>query len=114
MLCIKSLFAEKSSLPTIIFDEIDTGVSGEVARKMGQMLKRISKNHQLIAISHLPQIAAKGNAHYFVYKNEASGSTESSIRKLNDKQSLEEIAKMIGGNNPTNAALENAKELIKF
>lgn len=114
MLCIKSLLAEKSSLPTIIFDEIDTGVSGEVARKMGQMLKRISKNHQLIAISHLPQIAAKGNAHYFVYKNEASGSTESSIRKLNDKESLEEIAKMIGGNNPTNAALENAKELIKF
>jgi DNA repair protein RecN (Recombination protein N) len=114
MLCIKSLLADKSSLPTIIFDEIDTGVSGEVARKMGQMLKRMSQNHQLIAISHLPQIAAKGNAHYFVYKNEANGNTESSIRKLNDQESLEEIAKMIGGNNPTNAALENAKELIKF
>ncbi|MFT7036471.1 MAG: DNA repair protein RecN (Recombination protein N) [Cyclobacteriaceae bacterium] len=114
MLCIKSILAEKSSLPTIIFDEIDTGVSGEVARKMGQMLKRMSKNHQLIAISHLPQIAAKGNSHYFVYKNEAKGSTESSIRKLNDQESLEQIAKMIGGNNPTNAALENAKELIKF
>jgi DNA repair protein RecN (Recombination protein N) len=78
------------------------------------MLKRMSKNHQLIAISHLPQIAAKGNSHYFVYKNEAKGSTESSIRKLNDQESLEQIAKMIGGNNPTNAALENAKELIKF
>lgn len=114
MLCIKSLLAEKSSLPTIIFDEIDTGVSGEVARKMGQMLKRISKNHQLIAISHLPQIAAKGNTHYFVYKSESKGSTESSIRRLNDKESLVEIAKMIGGNNPTNAALENAKELIKL
>ena len=114
MLCIKSLLANKSSLLTIILDEIDTGVSGEIAKKMASMLRRMSKNHQLIAISHLPQIAAKGNAHYFVYKKESNGSTETSIRKLDAKEHVQEIAKMIGGENPTTTALQNAKELIEF
>lgn len=113
MLCIKYLLATKTSMPTIIFDEIDTGVSGEIAKKMAVMMKRMSEKHQVIAISHLPQIAAKGDAHYFVYKNQNTDTTESFMRKLDASDHVLEIAKMIGGDNPSEAALKNAKELIE-
>ncbi len=112
MFCIKYVLASKTSLPTIIFDEIDTGVSGEIAIKMVQMMKEMSKNHQVIAISHLPQVAAKGDAHYFVYKDSRSGKTISRFKKLTEEERVVEIAKMLGGNNPSTIAFENAKELL--
>jgi DNA repair protein RecN (Recombination protein N) len=112
MLCIKYLLATKTAMPTIIFDEIDTGVSGEIAKKMALMMKRMAERHQVIAISHLPQIAAKGDTHYFVYKQNNGNTTESHMRKLTPEGHIEEIARMIGGENPSEAAIANAKELI--
>lgn len=112
MFCIKYIMAEKKAMPTLILDEIDTGISGEIAIKLGGLMTEMSKRHQVIAISHLPQIAAKGDAHYFVFKDSSSKKTESNIRKLADKERIEEIAKMIGGSNPSKVALENAQELL--
>ena len=112
MFCIKYVLAGKTSLPTIIFDEIDTGVSGEIAIKMVNMMKEMAKNHQVLAISHLPQVAAKGDAHYFVYKDNSSAKSVSRIRQLSEDERVEEIAKMIGGNKPSTIAYENAKELL--
>ena len=112
MFSIKYLIAGKTALPTIIFDEIDSGVSGEIARKLGKMMKTMSTNHQVITISHLPQIAAKGDQHYFVFKDESSEQTVSKVRLLSDEERIEEIAKMIGGDNPSKTAFQNARELI--
>ena len=112
MLCIKSLLAKSVALPTLIFDEIDTGVSGEIAHKVGNILMRLSENHQLIAITHLPQIAAKGQHHLFVYKSTDAASTSTNIKLLNKTERLNEIAKMLSGENPTKAAIQNAKELL--
>lgn len=113
MLCVKYLLADKTSLPTIIFDEIDTGISGEVAIKVGRMIKRMAEaKHQVIAISHLHQIAAKGNVHYFVYKDNSAEKTVSKIKKLTGQERIAEIAKMIGGENPSASAIKNAKELL--
>lgn len=112
MFCIKYILADKISLPTIIFDEIDTGVSGEIAIKMVNMMREMARNHQVIAISHLPQVAAKGDAHYFVYKDSSSVKAVSKIKKLNENERVEQIARMIGGNNPSSIAFENAKELL--
>ena len=114
MFCIKYILAGKTSLPTIIFDEIDTGVSGEIAIKMVNMMKEMASKHQVIAISHLPQVAAKGDAHYFVYKDNSSEKVVSNIRRLSEEERVEEIAKMLGGNNPSSIAYENAKELLSF
>ncbi|MEP1094746.1 MAG: DNA repair protein RecN [Cyclobacteriaceae bacterium] len=111
---IKYLIADKTSLPTIIFDEIDTGVSGQVALQMIQMMKEMAKNHQVISISHLPQFAAGGDAHYFVYKDHSTDRTVSKIKKLENEDRVIEIAKMIGGENPANAAMESAKELLQI
>lgn len=112
MFCIKYVMAEKSAMPTLVLDEIDNGVSGEIAIKLGNMMMNMAGAHQLITISHLPQIAAKGNAHYFVYKDNSAKKTVSSIKLLNDKERIEEIAKMIGGDKPSRVALENAQELL--
>jgi len=112
MLCIKSLLANSIALPTLIFDEIDTGVSGEVAHKVGGVLMRLADNHQLIAITHLPQIASKGNHHLFVYKTSDGKSTHTHIKALTKQERIEEIAKMLSGESPTPAAIKNAKELM--
>jgi DNA repair protein RecN (Recombination protein N) len=112
MFCIKYVMAEKTAMPTLILDEIDSGVSGEVAIKLGNLMKTMSKTHQLIAISHLPQVAAKGDAHYFVYKDNSAAKTISSIRELKKEERVEEIAKMIGGEKPSKIALQNAQELL--
>ena len=112
MLAIKYILASKTSLPTIIFDEIDTGISGEIALKVGNILKEMAAAHQVIAISHLPQIAAKGAAHYFVYKDEQSSKSVSKLRKLSEEERVKEIAMMIGGANPSEIAFANAKELM--
>jgi len=112
MFCIKYVMAEKTAMPTLVLDEIDSGVSGEVAIKLGNMMKMMSNRHQIIAISHLPQIAAKADSHYFVFKDNAAAKTISSIKLLRDAERIEEIAKMIGGDRPTKIALENARELL--
>lgn len=112
MFCIKYVMAEKSAMPTLILDEIDNGVSGETAIKLGKLMREMAQSHQLITISHLPQIAACGQAHYFVYKDNTAKKTVSTIRLLNDSERVEEIAKMIGGEKPSKVALENAQELL--
>lgn len=112
MFCIKYVMAEKSAMPTLVLDEIDNGVSGEIAIKLGNMMKAMSANHQLITISHLPQIAAKGEAHYFVYKDNSSKKTVSNVKLLSSDERVEEIAKMIGGAKPSKVAMENAMELL--
>ncbi len=113
MLCLKAANAERIVMPTIIFDEIDTGVSGEVASKMGQVLKDLGKNMQVISISHLPQIAGKGQAHYKVSKQVRGESTVSQITRLNPEERIREIAGMISGSQITEAALENARTLLQ-
>lgn len=112
MFSIKYLLAGKTSLPTIIFDEIDTGVSGEIAIKLVDMMKKMASRHQVIAITHLPQIAASGDEHYFVFKENENGRSISKIKRLQQRDREEEIAKMIGGDHPSFAALENARELL--
>jgi DNA repair protein RecN (Recombination protein N) len=113
MFAIKYVMAEKKSLPTLILDEIDSGVSGEVAIRLGNRMKEMAQRHQVIAISHLPQIAAKADAHYFVFKDSSSSKTESQIRKLENNDRVTEIAKMIGGAKPSAVNIENAKELME-
>lgn len=112
MLCIKSLLSKSKGLPTIIFDEIDTGVSGVVADKMGSIMQIISKNIQVVSITHLPQIAVKGNHHYKVYKTDSHSDTQTSIEELSKELRVTEIAKMLSGSNLTEAALSNARELL--
>lgn len=113
MFCIKGLAARHTALPTIIFDEIDTGISGEVALKVGKLMQDFSECLQVITITHLPQIAGKGSAHYFVYKESKAHTTFANIRKLENEERVMEIAKMLSGNNPTPSALKNAEELLK-
>ncbi|MGZ4118415.1 MAG: DNA repair protein RecN [Bacteroidia bacterium] len=113
MLSIKSLIAQLTALPTIIFDEIDTGVSGDVAHKIGTILSAMGKNMQVIAITHLPQLASKGNQHLFVYKQDVKNLTQSEIKVLTAEERVVEIAKMLSTGKPTEAALSNAKELLK-
>jgi DNA repair protein RecN (Recombination protein N) len=112
MLSIKHLLAEKRALPTLILDEIDTGVSGEIAIKIGQMLGQMSRKHQLIAITHLPQIASAGQKHLFVYKNHSGEKTVSAIKLLNEEERVDEIAKMIGGQNGYLDLRDNVRKLI--
>lgn len=112
MLAIKSLVAETVTLPTLIFDEIDTGISGEVAQKVGNILKDLGKKHQVISITHLPQVAAKASKHFFVYKNHEKEKTFTEIKVLSGNERLHEIAVMLSGNNPPKEALENAKRLL--
>jgi DNA repair protein RecN (Recombination protein N) len=112
MLAIKYLTAESSKVNALVFDEIDTGVSGEIASLMGDMMREISSKNQLIAISHLPQIASKAKVHLKVVKKVKSGTTISDVKVLNNEQRLEEIAKLLSGKEITNAAFENAKVLL--
>jgi len=114
MLAIKYILAGKTALPTIIFDEIDTGISGEIAMKMGKLMKEMAAKHQIMAISHLHQIASKGNSHYFVYKDNSSERTISRMKKLSDKERIYEIAQMISGSEPSESALSSAKELLEL
>ncbi|GAB3227861.1 DNA repair protein RecN [Hymenobacter seoulensis] len=112
MLCIKYMLADKTALPTIVFDEIDTGISGEIAVKVGRMMQQMAKKHQLITISHLPQMAAAGDTHYFVYKEDRADRTVSRIRMLNLEERIQEIAQMISGAKPSQHAYQSARELL--
>ncbi len=112
MLCIKSLMADSAALPTMLFDEIDAGISGEVAFKVGEIMKTLSRNHQLISITHLPQIARTADSHLYIYKETTAGKTFTRIKELQGEERILEIAKMLSGEKPTDAALANARELV--
>ena len=113
MLALKSLIAKRTNLPTIVFDEIDTGVSGTMAECMAQVMQGISANCQVICITHLPQIAGRGQHHYKVFKTDETGQTVSKIELLAPEQRITEIAKMLSGSELSEAALKNARELMK-
>lgn len=114
-LCIKSLIARAIHLPTLIFDEVDTGISGEAARKVGALLKDLAQYHQVICITHQPQVAAKGSTHFYVYKEQGKeGKINTQIRVLAPEEKIIAIAKMIGGEQPSEAALNNARELAEL
>ena len=112
MLCIKSLVADADALPTMIFDEIDTGISGEVALKVGEIMKKLSHNHQLICITHLPQIARTGDVHLYIYKETKDNRTQTRMKELKGEERIIEIAKMLSGDKLSEASLANARELI--
>ena len=115
MLCLKAMMAKFVSMPTLIFDEIDTGVSGSVADKMGRMICSMGKDMQVVAITHLPQVAAKGNAHYVVEKeDEVLGKATTSVRPVTGQNRVMEIARMLSGSSITSAAVENAKALLSI
>jgi DNA repair protein RecN (Recombination protein N) len=113
MLCLKSVLANSSGLPAIIFDEIDSGVSGEVASMVGSILADMGKSMQVINITHLPQVAARGQIHYHVYKEENDHSTITRVRLLNDEERIREVARLLSGSTVTEAALRNARELLR-
>jgi DNA repair protein RecN (Recombination protein N) len=113
MLCIKSLVAQSIELPTMIFDEIDTGISGEAARQVGLIMKELAASRQVICITHQPQIAGKADAHYFVYKETVKKAVTTNIRTLTSEERIMAIAKMLSGEEPTAAAMENAREMVR-
>lgn len=112
MLCIKSLVAQSVDLPTMIFDEIDTGISGEAARQVGIIMKELAESRQVICITHQPQIAGKATAHFFVYKEIVKNTVKTNIRRLSTEERITTIAKMLSGEKPTAAAMENAREMV--
>jgi len=113
MLILKSLVAHSMELPTLIFDEIDSGISGEAAKQVGVLMEELSANHQLIAITHQPQIAAKAGQHLFVYKKEEEGQINTGIRILTQEERVQTIAQMLAGENPSEAVLASAREMMK-
>jgi len=112
MLSVKSILSEYLNLPTIIFDEIDTGVSGDVSQKMAEIMQQMSDNMQVITITHLPQIAAKGKQHYKVYKEEIANNIVTKLSELTENERITEIAEMLGGKAITATAINHAKQLL--
>jgi DNA repair protein RecN (Recombination protein N) len=113
MLSLKSLLTKNNNLPTIIFDEIDSGVSGEVADKVGQILSDMGRYMQVINITHLPQVASRGNKHYHVYKDDTDDSTITRVKLLSHDERILEVAKLLSGSEVTETAIKNARELLK-
>lgn len=113
MLSLKRILADRMNLPTIIFDEVDTGVSGEIADKMGSMMQQMGNEMQVLTITHLPQVAAKGRNHYKVFKTDGDNRTTTGVRRLSDTERVQEIAAMMSGSEVTDAALDNARQLLK-
>ena len=111
MLALKSVAAQADGVDTLIFDEIDTGISGETANRVAKKMAVISKDHQVIAITHLPQIAAMADSHYFIRKQTDQKNTQTMIRKLNESESLKEISRMISGDQWSEKSMEHAKEM---
>lgn len=114
MLCIKSLVAKHSTIPTLIFDEIDTGISGEAAKKVGSLLRELSQNAQIICVTHQPQVAGKAHQHFYVYKQTVNNEIQTAIKLLSKEERIHQVAQMLSGNNPTQAALHNAQELMQL
>ena len=113
MLSLKSLLTKNNNLPTIIFDEIDSGVSGEVADKVGQILSDMGRYMQVINITHLPQVASRGTKHYHVYKDDIGDSTITRVKLLSHEERIIEVAKLLSGSEVTETAIKNARELLK-
>ncbi|MFK8295710.1 DNA repair protein RecN [Capnocytophaga canimorsus] len=113
MLAIKAILAAHTALPTIMFDEIDTGVSGEISQKMGAIMKQMSGNRQVFAITHLPQVAAKGSTHFKVFKEDIDGKTTTQLKRLTQEERIDEISQMLGGKDSANSARNHAIELIR-
>ena len=113
MLCIKTIIARHMQLPSIIFDEVDTGVSGDIANRIGEMMADIAQTIQVIAITHLPQVAASGDHHLRVYKTDTEVETLTRVEVLDSQEHILEIARMLSGKDIDQAAIENAKSLIK-
>lgn len=114
MLCIKSMIAGSTNLPTLIFDEIDSGISGETAMQVGQIMKQLATKHQLISITHLPQIASKAQQHLYIYKNENSeGHIKTYIKKLMDEERVNTLAEMLAGKDSSSQAKKMVKEMMK-
>jgi DNA repair protein RecN (Recombination protein N) len=113
MLSLKSLLTKNNNLPTIIFDEIDSGVSGEVADKVGQILSAMGKYMQVINITHLPQVASRGTRHYHVYKDDTDNSTFTRVKLLSPEERILEVARLLSGSEVTETAMKNARELLK-
>ena len=111
MLAIKTVLADSDDIPTLIFDEIDTGISGRTAQKVSEKLSYIAKSHQVICITHLPQIAAMADTHFEIHKAASEGSTATSIRRLNREQTVEELARLLGGAKITDSVIQNASEM---
>ena len=112
MLALKIVFTDKDNIPTVIFDEIDTGISGQIAQSVAEKMYEFSVKHQVFCISHLPQIASMSDNHYFVYKEVVNRKTSSKVKKINEKEKIEELAKMLGGVELTEGTLLNAKEMV--
>ena len=112
LLCIKTLVAGSLEMPVLIFDEIDTGISGEAAKQVGILMKEMGQMHQVIAITHQPQIAARATTHFYVYKKEHLGAVKTQLKKLDDAERVESIARMMSGEKPSASALQNAREMI--
>ena len=113
MLCIKAMVSDRQGMPTLIFDEIDAGVSGEIARKVGGIMDKLSRGRQVLAITHLPQVAAMGEDQLLVYKEDSENATHTRLRKLSSQERIEEIARMLSGEEVSSAALSNARELLR-
>lgn len=114
MLALKCVFVDKDKIPTLIFDEIDTGISGAIGKRVGEKMYQVSVKHQVLCITHLPQIAALSDNHYFVSKKVENGKTFTQIRMLNEEDKVCEIAKMIGGDNLSDVAIDNSREMVKL
>jgi DNA repair protein RecN (Recombination protein N) len=114
MLCIKSMVSDRKGMPTLIFDEIDAGVSGEIADKVGGIMEELSRGRQVMAITHLPQVASRGADHFVVYKEDTRDATYTRIRKLLPEERITEIARMLSGEEVTEAALSNARVLLRI
>ncbi len=112
MLTIKSILAKYEQLPTMMFDEIDTGVSGEVSSKMGDIMKEMSQGMQIFSITHLPQVASKGDQHFKVYKEEDNLETHTNMKKLTQEERVAELAEMLGGKAMSDSAIAHARELL--
>jgi DNA repair protein RecN (Recombination protein N) len=112
MLSIKSLVASSVAMPTLIFDEIDSGISGEAARQVGILMKELGESHQVISITHQPQIAARADTHFYVFKKELNKKIHTQIKKLDPQERVEAIAKMMGGEKPSALVMENAREMV--
>lgn len=112
MLSLKAILAGRMNLPTIIFDEVDTGVSGEIADRMGEMMRQMGKDMQVIVITHLPQVASKGEAHFKVFKQDVADRTVTNVRRLSEEDRVAEIAAMLSGAAVTRSALDAARELL--
>ena len=112
MFAIKFILAKKKSMPTLVLDEIDTGVSGEIAMQLGRLMRSMASRHQVLCITHLPQIASKGDKHFYVFKDNSTSKTISTIKELDHENRIAEIAQMIGGAQPSSHAIEGAKEML--